>query len=430
MSELDKIVQISISRESQAIETASFNIPLILASHTAFPERIRSYSSISAVGADFASTSNVYKIANNIFSAGTRKVPEIVVGRRQVDEVEGTVPTVTVGQAYIVTINGTAYSYTAVSGNSAANVVAGIKSAYDLAPKAGISFVNNGDGTFTSAVSVLGTAWSIKTSKNIILENSTSSETLTEAGQAVEMTNNQWYVGLIETHDADDVEEFADFIEARRKVFFTATQDPNVKAATLTDIAGVLSQSEYERTAVVYHSSADTEYPESSYVGRCLPYTIGNISWNFKGVSGLSPDSFTDTEYNNLVAKNCNRYTRISSENVFREGRMANGNFISEIMIIDWIYARMQEAIFSRLINLNKLPINNTGVTIVYNEMNSVLATAAANGAINPDYTVTPPDLATITNNDKILGILGTFKFRATFQGEVSKVVIEGTLTH
>lgn len=99
-------------------------------------------------------------------------------------------------------------------------------------------------------------------------------------------------------------------------------------------------------------------------------------------------------------------------------------------MIIDWIYARMQEAIFSRLVNLNKIPFNNTGITIIVNEMNSVLAAAAANGAINDDYVVTPPDLSTITQNDKILGILGVFKFRATFQGEVSKVVIEGTLTH
>lgn len=329
MSELDKIVQISISRESQAIETASFNIPLILAEHTAFSERIRSYSSISAVGADFASTSVVYKMASNIFTAGTVKVPEIVVGRRQVDEVVGTVATVTTGQVYTVTINGTAYSYTAINGDDATDVVLGIKTAYDLAPKVGITFTDNTDGTFDVAVSVLGTAWSLKATSNIILENTSGAETLTEAGEAVELANNQWYVALIETHDSDDVEEFADFIEARRKTFFTATQDPNVLAATLTDIAGILSQSEYERTAVVYHSEADEEYPEASYVGKCLPYTIGSISWNFKGVAGLLPDSFSDTQYNNLVAKNCNRYTRIAGNNCFREGRMANGNFIS-----------------------------------------------------------------------------------------------------
>ena len=67
-SELNDVVRVVILDGSTAINTASFQIPLVLASFTNFPERARTYTSITEVGGDFSSTSNAYKIAEKLFS--------------------------------------------------------------------------------------------------------------------------------------------------------------------------------------------------------------------------------------------------------------------------------------------------------------------------------------------------------------------------
>lgn len=101
----------------------------------------------------------------------------------------------------------------------------------------------------------------------------------------------------------------------------------------------------------------------------------------------------------------------------------------TEIIIVDWIHARMQEQIYFRLINLLKIPFTRAGFTIIENEMRSVLSQAAANGAIEPNFTVTSPDPLAIPANQRAQGIAGVFTFTARLQGEVKKIIIQGSLT-
>ena len=114
MSDLDDVVQVVITDQTTAISTASFAIPLILATFTNFSERTRTYLSIIEVGADFSSTSNVYKMAAQAFGQDSvigAPIPSLVVGRRQVDSVTYT-PTVADSTLYSVTLNGIPYTFT------------------------------------------------------------------------------------------------------------------------------------------------------------------------------------------------------------------------------------------------------------------------------------------------------------------------------
>lgn len=433
MAELDNIIQITITRETTAVATASFNIPLIMDDITAFSERARTYTDIDGVGEDFSSTSTVYKIAQKLFGQSNGRVPTIVVGRRQVDEIEGTVPTVTVGQVYTVTVNGTNYSYTAASGNTAAVVVAGIKTAWDLAPKAGITFTDNTDGTFTLEVGTPGTAWSFSATSNITVENATPTETLTDALAAIEVVNSTWYALVASYHTQDDQEELAAAIETRRKIYATSTDDINALAGTTTDLGAVLEDSNFSRTLPIYHSKADTSYIEAAILGKVLPLTVGSYALNFKSLTGtdVTPDTLTSTQLTNLTAKNYSRYTEIAGVEVFREGLMADGRPADEIIISDWLYARMQERIYGRLVNLNKVPMTQAGATIIENEIRAVLKEMEGNGGlVVGSSSVTAPVVANISFNDKVLGKMGTFVFRAIYQGSVRQVIINGTLTY
>ena len=79
MSDLDDVVSIVLTRESTAVATASFQIPLILATFTNFSERTRTYTSFKGVAEDFDDGDKVYKMANQFFGQST--VGAVQIGR-------------------------------------------------------------------------------------------------------------------------------------------------------------------------------------------------------------------------------------------------------------------------------------------------------------------------------------------------------------
>jgi hypothetical protein len=430
MSELDNIIQITIRRDTASVETAAFNIPLVLATFTNFSERVRTYTDLDGVAEDFNSSSNVYKIASKLFgqSGNYGRPPSILVGRRQVDEVDISIPTVVVGQTCNLVINGTTYSYTPVSGDSASNVAAGIKTQYDISPKVGVTVTNNLDGTLTARVTTLGTAWSVTTSTNMITEVVTPTETWVDAKDAVSFVNDAWYCLVAETHLDADILALAASIEAEKKIYGTSTSTLGSKASTVTDVGALLNLAGYTRTFITYLPTADTEYPEAAWVGGMLPQIVGAADWDFKRVSGVTVSKLSATEITNLKNKSINRYTRVGGQNIFQEGDMSDGRPIYEIIIKDWIDARMKEGIFFRLVNSLKIPFDRRGFSIIESEMRNVLAQGIANDAID-NISIDVPDPLAVPANLKSQGIAGTFKFTARYKGSARVIIIDGTLT-
>ncbi len=428
MSELDSIIQVTIRRDTASVETAAFDIPLIIATHTNFSERTRTYSDMDGVSEDFSSNTKVWKMASNLFSQDIGRPVSIVIGRRQVDSVVGTVSSVVIGQTYSVIINGTTYSYTAASGNTASVVVAGIKSQYDLAPKVGITLTNNLDGSFDVAVSVAGTAWSIKSSTNVILENDTPTESYVDARTAIKFENDVWYATLADTHVKADILAIAAATEADKKIYATSTQDVTAIATSDTDPIAALHAMQYSRTFITYLPTADTEYPEAAWVGGVLPQVVGSADWDFKRASGITVSNISDTARTNLRAKNGNMFTRVAGQNIFQDGNMIDGRPIYEIIIKDWIEARMKEQIFFRLVNSLKIEFTRKGFAVIESEMRSVLSQGVGNNALDT-FSVISPDPLAIPENLRSQGIAGNFTFTARYSGSVRTIIIRGNLT-
>lgn len=428
MSELDQIVNIQITRESTAVATASFQIPLVLATFTNFSERTRTYTDITSLGGDFASTSNVYKIGAKLFGQSSVGAvpPSVVVGRRQVDTVNGSV-TVANSSVYTLTINGTAYNFTSDASATAIEIVAGLDAA--VGTPTGITFTDNLDGTFTVAPTTPGSPWSLSSSTNVVLVNDAPTEDWVEALEAVEQENNVWYGIIAETHVAADVEALSDAINARRKIYGTSSADPVVPTTGTTDIATILSDKTADRTYGVYLPTADTEYPEAAWMGSQMAYTPGSNDWDFKRAVGVTVSNVTDTQRVNLRAKNMNMYTTVAGVNIFQDGDTFGGSPIDEIVGIDWLYARLQEGVYFRLINSLKVPMTNPGLAIIENEIRSVLSQAESNGLIDRGWSVSTPDVSTIPANLRAQRTAGVFVFRARLAGSIRRVQINGFLS-
>lgn len=425
MSELDQIIQITLTRESTPVATASFQIPLILAAFTNFSERTRTYTDFDAVADDFSSTDKVYTIAQKLFGQSTVGAvpPSIVVGRRQVDSVTFT-PTVADSTAYTVTLNGIVYTFTSGVGATATTIVTGLKAA--IGSPTGITVT--GTTTLTLAATVAGTAWSVIASVNLVAVNAAPTETWADALTAVSDDNDVWYALVTETHTSADVQALSAAIQARRKIFGTSSQDTVVPTTGTTDIAYILDSISAGRTYGVYLPTADVEYPEAVWMGSQLAYTPGSNDWDFKRGVGATVSKLNDTARVNLRAKNMNMYTTVGGVNVFQDGNMFDGTPIDQVIIEDWLYARLQEQIYFRLVNTLKIPMTNAGLVIIENEIRSVLSQAEANGAIDRGWSVTVPDVLDIPANLRALRTAGVFQFRVRLAGSIRKVIINGFL--
>lgn len=424
MSELDNIVQITITRETAAIATASFQIPLVLSTHTRFSERARTYTDINSVGEDFATTDQAYIIAQKLFGQSTVGAvpPSVVIGRRQVDEATFT-PVVADNTTYTVTLNNTPYTFTSGASATATTIVTGLKAA--IGTPTGITV--SGTATLIIEPTTPGTAWSVKGSSNLTQVNTTPTESYVDALAAVTVVNDVWYALVADTHVTADVMALATAIQARRKIFGTSTTDNAFTSPT--HIGAQLDADSLNRTFWVYLAQADTDYPEAAWIGAQLPYTPGSNDWDFKRAAGVTVSNITDNQRTNIRAINGNMYTTVAGLNMFQDGNMSDGTPIDEIVFIDWLYARLQEGIFFRLANSLKVPYTNPGLLRIENEIRSVLSQAETNGGIDRGWTVSTPDVLSISPTLRAQRIAGTFVFRARLQGSVRKVIINGFLS-
>jgi hypothetical protein len=164
-------------------------------------------------------------------------------------------------------------------------------------------------------------------------------------------------------------------------------------------------------------------------MGAQLPYTPGSNDWDFKRAVGVTVSNLTDTQRVNLRNKNCNMYTTVAGVNIFQDGDTFGGSPIDEIVGIDWLYARLQEGVYFRLISSLKVPMTNPGLAIIENEIRSVLSQAEANGLIDRGWSVSTPDVSTISPTLHAQRTAGVFVFRARLAGSIRRVQINGFLS-
>lgn len=423
-SDLNEVVRVVILDTSTAITTASFQYPLVLASFTNFAERVRTYTSIQQVGEDFDSTSKPYIIARQLFGQTSvlgAPPPAVLIGRRQVDSVTLT-PVVANSTTYSVVINDTTYSFVSDADATATEISAGLDTA--IGALAGFT-VTDGVGTLTIAPTTPGTDWSLTVSSNLTKVDAAPTETWVEALEQVEIENDTWYLLTAEVQTLAEQEALSDAIQAREKIYGLSSSDTVAPTTGITDIGYKLNAKAAGRTFGVYSATSATEFPEAAWAGSQLAVTPGNNDWDFKRANGVTVSKLSSTQVVNLRNKSWNFYRAKGGVNIFQDGDMFDGKPIDVQIGKDWLKARLQEAIYFRIINSLKIPMTDSGLLVVENEIRGVLSQAQANGLIDQGWRVTTPSVLSIPENLRAQRAAGVFVIRARLQGAVRFVDIE-----
>jgi len=280
-----------------------------------------------------------------------------------------------------------------------------------------------------------------------ILSQGQIAEEFSAAIGAIEAVNNDWYAmgALLAFRDLDVIEDMADAIESRRKMFLIATNDANtVVLGSTSTFAYYLKNANYKRSAVIYHDNSAL-YPDISWMGQQLPKDIGSTNWAYKPLAGIAQGAeadipavlLTESQKDAALDVNANVYTEVLAATFTYFGTMGGGKnadkegeFIDIIRNIDFLQARVEEGLMSLFLEKDIIPFTNAGITIVDTRLKNMLDLYGVKQGILVQGSVITffPKRSAVSQSDRDDRLLPDGTFTAELQGGIVKVVVRGTV--
>lgn len=449
---IEAIVNVDISRQTKAVQRAAFNVMLFLGRHKFWGERYRAFSDLTEMVAAGVPSNSAEYLAAQLYFAQSNSPDKIAIGRQDPTKVILT-PTVANSTEYTIDVGANGATPVEVSFTSDVD-------ATDVEIAAGLTAAINGSSAAVAmvATSVAGTVEITQISNNVAVVNNWSTnlvatyvatESIADALIEVSAEDDTWYGLGIYSHAGVDQLSAAGHVETRKKLFGYGTGNTSDPTSSTLGIGAQLQALGYNRSFGLYDIEAGVStdpvvttvtYPTSAWFGEMLTKQPGSATWKFKTLEGIEADSLTTTESDFLVAKNLNTYESIGGVSITREGVVASGEFIDIMRGVDWLESRMEERIYARLVNLDKIPMTNAGIDSIVTEIRAQLIEAQDSGLIAPDsvdaegnfvpgFTITSPNVNSISAADKASRTLSGISFTATLAGAVHLVRIEGNVT-
>jgi len=421
------IVNVQVVISPRAAQTRDFGSLLVLGDSDVVDvgERLRQYSTLDGVAADFGTNAPEYDAAALYYgqtpqptvlfagrwartaTAGALKGGVLSQAQRQIANFTGVV-----NGGFDITVNGVAVPVTGVDLSAVTNLN-GVASAITTALGSGRVCtwdavqgrftITSGTTGETSTVTFADAPASGTDLSALMLLRETDggrlvagadAETLEEAVAAMANVSNDWYgltvAASVVPADADLL-EVAAFIEGTgvSRIFGHTLQNSGVlDAAITTDLASQLKDLGYKRTFLQYSSS--NRFAVSSIFGRAFTVNFQGsnttLTIKFKQQPGVAPERLTVGQAAALRAKNCNVFVAYNNDtSIIQEGVMVNGYFFDEVHGTDWLQNDVQTAVYNLLYTSpTKIPQTDAGVNTILTTINARLDQAVRNGLVAP----------------------------------------------
>jgi hypothetical protein len=259
-----------------------------------------------------------------------------------------------------------------------------------------------------------------------------ATETWTEALDACQEFDGDWYAFALDTDDDDDIEDGAAWAQPRPKLYIAKTADADVLDPTDDScIASTLLAAEYDSVGLIWSTSATSDYPDMAWAGGLLPETPGSITWAFKRVPGIPADPFTGAEITALESKRVTRLENIQGTSRTIGGYTSRPGFFIDIRRgLDYHAQRTAEDLFILLTTEKKVPGDDRGSLAVEQVIRRRLLQSVEEGIfINDDFLdVFVPNFNQRDPIDREQRFLQGVTFQANLQGAIHKISVRGTV--
>ena len=424
---VSNIVNVQVVMSPVAAATRNFGSLLVLGDSSVIDttERIRPYSTIAAVAADFGTSAPEYKAALLYFGQ-TPQPSSMYIGKWALAATSGVLHggvlsaaqqalanfTGVTSGAFSVSINGVVQNISTVNLSAVTNLN-GVASAVTAKLSGGATCVWNASlGRFdiisgtTGAASVVALATApgsgtdlailmlLETGQGATAVGGIVAESLATAVGVLDGMSNDWYgltVASSTMPTSSDYLAAAAYIEAAltSRILGVTTQDSTtLNAAGTSDLAYQLKALGYKRTFIQYSSS--NAYACASIFGRAFTVNFNGanttLTIKFKIEPGVAAENLTAAQAAALQGKNCNVFIQYNNNTtIIQEGVMVNGYFFDEIHGTDWLQNDVQTAVYNLLYaSATKIPQTDAGVNTILTTISDRLAQAVTNGLVAP----------------------------------------------
>ena len=431
---LDSIVSVSIQAGTVSPSRKGFGVPAFVTYHTRFPERFRVYSSVAGMLSDgFTVNDPAYLMAAAAFSQNPRP-PRVVIGRLGTPATPHTVTLDTAGIVTGQTITGTVVApdgtETAISVAftvSAAATATALASAIDAISGIAASAVGS---VVTADADTNGPQWFFENFTNCAVLDVTADWGFDTELAALALVAD-FYAVAVNVNSAANVTDVAAWVAANKRIAAFAPQasDPGDYTAT----ANALRTGDNDRAFSLVRKNGRRQFSEAGWLGDCLPRDPGTETWAYKSITGSTTDAWTETQINTLDTDNSNYYVEIAAVPVTYPGKAHGGEWIDVVRGLDWLEARIQEAVFGALVNAPKIPYTDGGAQVIASQVKGVLLAAEGTperpGLLEPgSSSVSVPLVADVPSGDRAARHLPNVEFVCRLAGAIHTVTVVGTV--
>ena len=426
---LDSIVNVVVNRTAVSLSRQGFGNMALCACHTFWSDRVKRFDSnilTDLVDAAVPVTHPLYLMAAaaRAQSPAVRDFYVIKRTRLPTQTIEITPTTPTAGELYSITVDGTVINVTADSTPTVAEITAALTT-----PLAALADNTATDGTskVTFTASTAGVLHTITAcSRNLHLADITAdpgSGGIQGDLSDAENINSGWYGLQIDSPSKAENLAAAAWAETHGKLFVASSSDyACLDPASTTDAAYTIKNSNYERTALIWHP-APSHYMGARWAGKQLPKAPGSTNWAHQQVTA---DAYvlTGAESAALAAKNANFFVTTNGLSTTFWGTVGKGEYIDIVHGSDWMKARTQERYFALLVGLERLPYTQAGIEAAGAELRAQYLEGVRAGLIDGDspIVITVPTLAEIDSAEKAGRNLPGIKGQGRLAGAVNTI--------
>lgn len=231
-----------------------------------------------------------------------------------------------------------------------------------------------------------------------------------QAVQACRLGQPSWYTCMfVGAATVADHVAIAGFLEGATppSQYFCTSSEAGVPSGDVSTLPGQMMAMNFRRTNVTYSTPQGGQYPNNVYACAApMGYAMGANSGApasafalaYKSMVGIPAELLTQTQASNVCGSadgsitglRCNMVADFQNGSypaLFIYGRNSSGNWFDEILQLDMLISDIQTSCMNLFTSQPKIPITDTGVTMVKTVMAACLERSKQRGFIAPAGT-------------------------------------------
>jgi hypothetical protein len=257
---------------------------------------------------------------------------------------------------------------------------------------------------------------------------------------AMKAQNNEWYAVSVSARMMVNQQECAQWLQANEKLGGLTSGDNTITDAETGDLAAWAKLNNLDRVFIFYHPDAQLvdaqvdalsptdPIPEAAYFGKLLTKQPGSATWKFWELQSVPTYELSQGQVSHIESKNATWYMTTAGVPMTANGQVAAGEYIDVIHGLDWLKARIQNLVFTALVNMDKVPFTDEGVQMVVSPLKSALEEAKTHGIL-ASYEIDYPAAAAVSITDKGRRFLPDVNFTGVLSGAIHSTKINGVVT-